>query len=289
MLDVRLFIIVAMIAASAAIMAYLAFQKYGGSLAERLALYRVDVGDRLRKTRNPFSTERFGRFQQILTGSAAVFGLILGEGILGRIFIALVFAAVCWFGADQYLNILWRRYCKDFEEQLADMVGVIANAVKSGNSVQQALELVVEEFSDPMSSEVAEVMHELRVGTALDVAIRNWIERMPNDDLEIFGIALIIQRQSGGNLSEILDNLADTMRQRKKMQGQIRTLTTQGRMSGMVLSFLPVALYLLLYVIMPERMGVMFTHPLGWAMVAMCAVMIGLGGFAVSKIVAIDV
>lgn len=289
MLDLRLFIIVAMIAASAAIMAYLAFQKYGGSLAERLALYRVDVGDRLRKTRNPFSTERFGRFQQILTGSAALFGLILGEGILGRIFVALVFAAVCWFGADQYLNLLWRRYCKDFEEQLADMVGVIANAVKAGNSVQQALELVVEEFSDPMASEVAEVMHELRVGTALDVAIRNWIERMPNDDLEIFGIAIIIQRQSGGNLSEILDNLADTMRQRKKMQGQIRTLTTQGRMSGMVLSFLPVALYLLLYIIMPERMGVMFTHPLGWAMVALCTVMIGVGGFAVSKIVAIDI
>lgn len=289
MLDLRLFIIVAMIAASAAIMAYLAFQKYGGSLSERLALYRVDVGDRLRKTRNPFSTERFGRFQQILTGSAALFGLILGEGILGRIFVALVFAAVCWFGADQYLNLLWRRYCKDFEEQLADMVGVIANAVKAGNSVQQALELVVEEFSDPMASEVAEVMHELRVGTALDAAMRNWIERMPNDDLEIFGIALIIQRQSGGNLSEILDNLADTMRQRKKMQGQIRTLTTQGRMSGMVLSFLPVALYLLLYIIMPERMGVMFTHPLGWAMVALCTVMIGVGGFAVSKIVAIDV
>ncbi len=288
-MDVRLLIIVFLIAASAAIMAYLAFQKYGGSIADRLALYRVDVGDRLRKTRNPFSTERFGRFQQILTGSAALFGLILGEGIFGRIFIAAVFAAVCWFGADQYLNVLWRRYCKDFEEQLADMVGVIANAVKAGNSVQQALELVVEEFSDPMSSEVAEVLHELRVGTALDAAIRNWVERMPNDDLEIFGIAVIIQRQSGGNLAEILDNLAETMRQRKKMQGQIRTLTTQGRMSGTVLSLLPVGLYVLLYVIMPERMGVLFTHPLGWAMVGFCAVMIGLGSFAVSKIVAIDV
>lgn len=288
-MDVRLFIIVAMIAASAAIMAYLAFQKYGGSLAERLALYRVDVGDRLRRTRNPFSTERFGRFQQILTASAAVFGLILGEGVMGRLFVSAVFAALCWFGADQYLNLLWRRYCKDFEEQLADMVGVVANAVKAGNSVQQALELVVEEFSDPMSSEVAEVLHELRVGTALDAAIRNWIERMPNDDLEIFGIAVIIQRQSGGNLAEILDNLADTMRQRKKMQGQIRTLTTQGRMSGMVLSVLPIGMYVLLYLIMPERMGVMFTHPLGWAMIGLCAVLIGLGSFAVSKIVAIDV
>lgn len=288
-MDIRLFIIVAMIAASAAIMAYLAFQKYGGSLAERLALYRVDVGDRLRRTRNPFSTERFGRFQQILTGSAALFGLILGEGLFGRLFIAWVFAAISWFGADQYLNFLWRRYQKDFEEQLADMVGVIANAVKAGNSVQQALELVVEEFSPPMSSEVAEVMHELRVGTALDAAIRNWLERMPNDDLEIFGIAIIIQRQSGGNLSEILDNLADTMRQRKKMQGQIRTLTTQGRMSGMVLSLLPVGMYVMLYLIMPDRMGVMFTHPVGWAMIALCAVMIGLGSFAVSKIVAIDV
>ncbi|HEY9899631.1 MAG TPA: type II secretion system F family protein [Pantanalinema sp.] len=288
-MDIRLILVVLLVALSAAIVAYLVFQKYGSALVERLAVYRSGVGLRLRRTRNPFSNERFSRFQQILTGITALLGLLIGAGVLGRLFMAAVFGAVSWFGADQYLNVLYRRYCKDFEEQLPDMVGVVANAVKAGNSVQQALELVVEEFTDPMSAEVSEVLHELRVGTALDVAIRNWLERMPNDDLEIFGMAVIIQRQTGGNLAEILDNLAGTMRDRKKMQGQIRTLTTQGRMSGAILSMLPVGLYCLLYLVMPERMGVLFTHPFGWAIIGVCAVMIGFGGFIISRIVAIDV
>lgn len=288
-MDIRLILVVLLVALSAAIIAYLVFQKYGAALVEKLDVYRSGVGLRLRRTRNPFSNERFSRFQQILTGSTALLGLLIGAGVLGRLFMAAVFGAVSWFGADQYLNVLYRKYCKDFEEQLPDMVGVVANAVKAGNSVQQALELVVEEFTAPMSDEVSEVLHELRVGTALDVAIRNWLERMPNDDLEIFGMAVIIQRQTGGNLAEILDNLAGTMRDRKKMQGQIRTLTTQGRMSGAILSMLPVGLYCLLYLVMPERMGILFTHPFGWAIIGVCATMIGLGGFVISRIVAIDV
>lgn len=288
-MDARLLLIVALVALAAAIVAYLFFQRYGMMVTERLETYREGVGDRLRRTRNPFETQRFNRFQQILTLSGALLGLLIGAEILGRIFMALVFAAVCWFGCDQYLTMLYRRYCKEFEEQLSDMVGVVANAVKAGNSVQQAFELVVDEFTDPMASEVAEVLHELRVGTALDVAIRNWLQRMPNDDLEIFGIAVVIQRQTGGNLSEILENLAGTMRDRKKIQGQIRTLTTQGRMSGTILSLLPVGLYCLLYLIMPERMGVIFTNPYGWAVIALVALMIGLGSFIVSRIVAIEV
>ncbi|MBO9541299.1 type II secretion system F family protein [bacterium] len=288
-MDIRLILVVLLVALSAAIVAYLVFQKYGGSLVEKLDTYRSGVGLRLRRTRNPFSNERFQRFQQILTGVTALLGLLIGAGVLGRLFMAAVFGAVSWFGADQYLNVLYRKYCKDFEEQLPDMVGVVANAVKAGNSVQQALELVVEEFTDPMSAEVSEVLHELRVGTALDVAIRNWLDRMPNDDLEIFGMAVIIQRQTGGNLAEILDNLATTMRDRKKMQGQIRTLTTQGRMSGAILSMLPVGLYCMLYLIMPERMGILFTHPFGWGIIGVCGLMIGLGGFVISRIVAIDV
>jgi tight adherence protein B len=288
-MDLRLGLVVLLVALSAAIAAYLALRQYGGGIVERLERYRTDVGDRLERTRNPYSTERFQRIQQVLSGAMALLGLLLGAGIAGRIFLAAVFGGVAWFGCDQYLNFLYRRYCKEFEEQLADMVGVVANAVKAGNSVQQALELVVEEFSDPMAAEVSEVLHELRVGTALDMAIKNWLERMDNDDLEIFGIAVIIQRQTGGNLAEILENLANTMRERKKMFGQIRTLTTQGRMSGTILSLLPVGLYIMLYLVMPERMGVLFTNPLGWAIIGLVAVMIGLGSFVVSRVVAIDV
>lgn len=288
-MDTRLFIIALLFAASVAIFGYVLLSQYGGNLAALLERYHIGVGDRLRRARNPYSTERFQKVQRALTASGTILGLLLGEGLFGRLFMAMLFAGVAWVGCDRFLSWLYQRYCRDFEDQLPDMVGVVANAIKAGHSVQQALELVMEEFTGPMASEVSEVLHELRVGTALDMAIHHWLERMPNDDLEIFGVAIIIQRQTGGNLAEILDNLVGTMRERKKMQGQIRTLTTQGRASGTILSMLPVGLYCLLYLMMPERMGVLFTHPLGLALIGGCVVMIGLGGFIISRIVTIDV
>src|SRR5262249_29768530 len=156
----------------------------GGELVARLDVYRQGVGARLNRTRNPFSTERFQRFQQLLAAGSALLGLLVGSGIMERLFTAALFGALAWFAADRYLNFLYRKYCKDFEDQLPEMVGVVSNALKAGHSVQQAMDLVVAEFADPMAAEVTEVLQELRVGTALDAAIRNWLERMPNDDLE---------------------------------------------------------------------------------------------------------
>ncbi|MBU6430343.1 MAG: type II secretion system F family protein, partial [Cyanobacteria bacterium REEB65] len=191
--------------------------------------------------------------------------------------------------ADRYLDWQWRRYLQEFEEQLPDMVSVIANAVKASFSVQQALELVTTEFTDPMAAEIVEVLQEIRVGVPFDHALANWSARMSNDDLDIFCTALIIQRQTGGNLSEVLDNLALTMRERRRIQGQIRTLTAQGRLSGTILTFLPVALYVVLYLIAPDRMGVLFTSTLGWALIAVCVVMVAIGSFIVRRIVTLDV
>ena len=250
-------------------------------------LEHTEVG--LARTRNPLSSEHFTRNQALLAGLFAVLGLAIGPGILPRLFLAAVFGGAIWLGADRYLEFQLRRYQQEFEEQLPDMVGVIANAVKSSFSVQQALELVTQEFTDPMAAEVTEVLQEIRMGVAFDQALTNWSERMLNDDLDIFCTALIIQRQTGGNLAEVLENLGQTMRERRRIQGQIRTLTAQGRLSGAILSFLPVGLYGVLYVVAPDRMGVLFSSTLGWAIIALCAVLIATGSFFIRRIVTLDV
>lgn len=250
---------------------------------------RVRTEKGLERTRNPLSSERFTRNKSILAGLVALLGLAIGPGILPRVFLAAIFGGAVWLGADRYLEFQWRRYLQEFEEQLPDMVSVIANAVKSSFSVPQALELVTGEFTDPMAAEVTEVLQELRMGVAFDQALTNWSDRMRNDDLDIFCTALIIQRQTGGNLSEVLDNLGATMRERRRIGGQIRTLTAQGRMSGTILTFLPVGLYAVLYLIAPARMGVLFTSDLGWALIAVCAVMITIGSVIVRRIVTLDV
>jgi tight adherence protein B len=288
-MDLRLLIVGILFGAAALIVAYMLLQQYGDRLSEFFDDYRGKLDHRLRRTRNPFSNENFERMQSISTIGAGVLGLLLGDGIMGRIFLGALFAGLTWWGFGRYLDILWQRYVKNFAEQLPDMVSVIANAIKAGHSVQQALELVIEEFQDPMASEVGEVAQELRMGVAMDQAMRNWASRIQDDDLDIFASAVIIQRQTGGNLAEILENLAGTMRERKKIHGQIRTLTTQGRMSGLVMSFLPLGLYVALYLIVPERMGLMFTHPMGWALIALVAVLLTIGGLFIKRIVTIDV
>lgn len=266
---------------------------FGGRIQLRiedsLDAYKEKAAAALRRTGNPLSTERFTRFQQILTGMTVLLGLLLGEGILARIFLAVLFGVCSWVGMDRYLGILWSRYLKELEEQLPDMVATVANAVKSGFSIQQALEAVITEFTPPMSEEMRAVVQELRMGVPMDRALQNWSERIRLDDLDIFCTALVIQRQTGGNLSEVLGNLGNTMRERRKIQGQIRTLTAQGRTSGMILAFLPVILFVVLYLLAPERQGLLLARPLGWVMIGVSAGMIGLGSFIVKKIVSIEI
>lgn len=288
-MDLRLLAAGALFGAAALIIAYMLLQQHGNRLSDWFEDYRGKLDHQLRRTRNPFSNENFERMQQLSAGGAGLLGLLLGDGLLGRLFLMGLFAGLTWWGFGRYLDILWQRYVKNFAEQLPDMVGVVANAVKAGHSVPQALELVIEEFQDPMASEVGEVAQELRMGVAMDQAMRNWSSRIADDDLDIFCSAVIIQRQTGGNLAEILENLAGTMRERKKIHGQIRTLTTQGRMSGLVMSFLPLGLYVALYLIVPERMGLMFTHPMGWGLIALVALLLTIGGLFIKRIVTIDV
>lgn len=288
-MDLRVILVAGLFGLAALILAYLLLQQYGDRLSEFFEDYRGRLNLKLRRTRNPFSNEGFERIQQVSTIGAGLLGLMLGDGMMGRLFLGALFAGLTFWGFGRYLDILWQRYVKHFAEQLPDMVSVIANAVKAGHSVQQALELVIDEFQDPMASEVEEVIQELRMGVAMDQAMRNWSARIQDDDLDIFCSAVIIQRQTGGNLAEILENLVGTMRERKRIHGQIRTLTTQGRMSGLVMSILPLGLYVGLYLIVPERMGLMFTHPMGWALIALVAVLLTIGGLVIKRIVTIDV
>ena len=288
-MDIRLVLVFALAFVAAGLAAFALLGRYQGRIAELIEQYQERAGATLARSRNPLTTETFTRNQGIIAGIFALLGAALAPGILPRLFLGALFGGLAWFAADRYLDFQWQRYQKDFEEQLPDMVGVIANAVKSSFSVQQALELVTAEFNDPMSAEVTEVLQEIKMGLPFEETLQNWSERLGNDDLDIFVTALVIQRQTGGNLSEILENLAATMRERRRIQGQIRTLTTQGRFSGTILSFLPVGLYVVLYIIAPERMGVLFTDSLGWALIAICATMITIGSLVVRRIVTVDV
>ena len=150
---------------------------------------------------------------------------------------------------------------KSFNKQLPDTITLIANALRAGSSFLQAIELVVRESRPPISTEFGRVIREVNLGLPFDQALENMVRRVKSDDLELMATAISVQHQVGGNLAEILDSIAYTIRERVRIKGEIQTLTAQQRLSGYVVGFLPIALAGFLFVAAPGFMEPMFANP----------------------------
>jgi len=148
-----------------------------------------------------------------------------------------------------------------FNKSLPDTIMLIANALRAGSSFLQAIELVVRETRPPISTEFGRVIREVNLGLPFDQALENMVRRVRSDDLELMATAIAIQHQVGGNLAEILDSIAYTIRERVRIKGEIRTLTAQQRLSGYVVGFLPIALAGFLFIAAPGFMDPMFANP----------------------------
>src|SRR5215207_9213899 len=141
---------------------------------------------------------------------------------------------------------------KSFNKQLPDTITLIANALRAGSSFLQAIELVVRESRPPISTEFGRVIREVNLGLAFDVALENMVRRVRSDDLELMATAIAIQHTVGGNLAEILDSIAFTIRERVRIKGEIQPLTAQQRLSGYVVGFLPIGLAGFLFIAAPR-------------------------------------
>jgi tight adherence protein B len=183
-----------------------------------------------------------------------------------------------------------------FNKQLPDTITLIANALRAGSSFLQAIEMVVRESSPPVTVEFGRVLREVNLGLAFDVALDNMVRRVRSDDLELMATAITIQHQVGGNLAEILDSIAYTIRERVRIKGEIKTLTAQGRLSGYVVAGMPVILMGLLFVLAPGFMQPLFENPPGIMGLPAGVIILAIGGFfmfigfmAIRRIVAIEV
>jgi tight adherence protein B len=183
-----------------------------------------------------------------------------------------------------------------FNKQLPDTITLIANALRAGSSFLQAIELVVRESRPPISTEFARVIREVNLGLPFEQALENMVRRVRSDDLELMATAISIQHTVGGNLAEILDSIAFTIRERVRIQGEIRTLTAQQRMSGYVVGFLPVALAAFLFVAAPGFMEPMFDArisvmglPLGVIIMVIGGISMFFGFMFIRRIVDIEV
>jgi tight adherence protein B len=183
-----------------------------------------------------------------------------------------------------------------FNKQLPDTITLIANGLRAGSSFLQAIELVVREARPPVSTEFARVIREVNLGLAFDEALENMVRRVRSDDLELMATAISIQHNVGGNLAEILDSIAYTIRERVRIKGEIRTLTAQQRLSGYVVGFLPIALAGFLFIAAPGFMSPMFDDsvnilglPAGVIILIFGGFMMFMGFMFIRKIVDIEV
>jgi tight adherence protein B len=183
-----------------------------------------------------------------------------------------------------------------FNKQLPDTITLLANGLRAGSSFLQAVELVVRESRPPVSTEFSRVIREVNLGLPFEQAMENMVRRVRSDDLELMATAINIQHTVGGNLAEILDSIAFTIRERVRIKGEIRTLTAQQRLSGYVVGFLPIALAGFLFVAAPNFMQPMFDKPpealglpLGVVILAFGGFMMFIGFLLIRKIVDIEV
>lgn len=177
-----------------------------------------------------------------------------------------------------------------FEEQLPDTLGLWVNALRSGYSVLQAMEAISRDAPEPTATEFKRVVQEVQLGIDVQDALEHLLNRVASEDLDLVITAVNIQREVGGNLAEILEVISKTIRERIKLKGEIRVMTTQGRVTGYLISFLPIILALFLSAVSPDFMNPLFENrTCGWPMVGIGLALIGIGSAAIQKIVDIEI
>lgn len=215
-------------------------------------------------------------------------GLSVGGIVLGWLIDRALFGTLMGaLGAALPFIYLNRRVVKRrrmLENQLADALSLIANSLRSGYSFLQAMDVVAKESPPPISKEFEMVLRETRVNIPIEEALQNLVARVQSEDLDLTVTAMLIQRQVGGNMAEVMDNIAGTIRDRAKLATEVHTLTATGRMSGWVVASVPAALVVLVSLINPDFMKPLWTDPIGWAALGLGAGMQLTGVFIISRI-----
>jgi tight adherence protein B len=220
---------------------------------------------------------------------AAMMGVALpmagGLSVKFAPFIGIFFAAMpfCWLVFKRKSRL------KKFAAQLPEALELIARALRAGHSLAAGFNLVAQEMSKPIAKEFGRTFEEQNLGSPLEESLEKLCERIPNLDLKFFATAVILQRQTGGDLAEILDKIGRLIRERFKIWGQVQALTGEGRLSGIVLLALPPALFVVVYRMNPDYLMLLFTDDLGKKMLIGGIVMQLLGAVAIQKIINIRV
>jgi len=209
--------------------------------------------------------------------------------LTGSIGLSLVLGVPSFFLPKIVIQNMQKRRNRKIEDQLESTIEALVNTMKAGYSLVQALQYIVKELPRPISLEFSLVLRENRLGITLDEALTNMASRINSKELDILVNSVIICRQLGGNVTEVLDKIAGTIRERHRLEGQIKTQTAQARMQGYLVGLMPLGLGVIMYTLDPASMTQMFTRPIGMILLIVMVVMITVGLFVIQRLVNIDI
>ncbi len=232
-----------------------------------------------------FSFDRFVMIAAGLGVAGAIFAVFFQLPILSIPVVALVWSALPVF----WLLKRRRKRIDQFVESMPEAVELISRALRAGHGLASGLHLVADEMKGPVADEFNRVFEEQNLGIPIELSLRNLADRVPSMDVRFFVIAVIIQRSTGGDLAEVLDKIGRLIRQRFELHGHVKSLTAEGRLSGVVLLGLPPSLLACLYFLNYEYVGALFTDPMGVKMLSITAAGQVVGAWVIKKIVAIKV
>jgi tight adherence protein B len=220
----------------------------------------------------------------VVVAGAAAFFLRGGDAIAG-----VAAAGIAFFLPRIYIGMAKSRRLRAFNNQLGDSINLIVNSLRAGYSVLQAMEAVAEEMGDPIATEFGRVVQEVQLGLTLEQAFGHMLRRITSDDLDMMVTAINVQREVGGNLAEVLDSISHTIRERIRIKGEMQSLTAQSRISGYMVSFIPVVLAGFIYLINGEFMSLLWQHTCGYIMLGAAVLGIILGFIIINKMMQIDI
>jgi tight adherence protein B len=247
---------------------------------------RVGLDEQLSRAGVPLTAGEFILLVAIIVG----IGLIVSVALHNMFLLALLAAGAIW-GPRWWITSRHAKRARDFNNQLPAMIHLLANAIRSGNNTAQALDLAARQSNVPMSRELQLVVQKIAYGTGVKESLESLTARIQSVDLQLLVTAITIQMETGGNLVLILERISETIRERVRLEGEIKALTAQQRYSGYVVALMPVAISMLLFVFNPNYILNVFRTTVwcGWVMFLTAGTMIVIGVMVIRKVVDIHV
>lgn len=242
------------------------------------------MGQKKEKKEGVVSIKAFMPFVMAIIAIIAIISVIRWQ----KFVVSFSLLIACFIASEVIKKLKIKRRLKLFSSQLADGLTLIANSLNSGFSLQQSVDTMVKQMPPPISYEFLLALREYRLGKPIEAALADMQKRVPSEDLHLIVTAISLSRETGGNLSKVLESIANMIREKMRIEGKVEALTSNGKLQGLIIGLLPFAIGVAMYIINPDLIAPIYKTQIGWALIGVMAILETLGLIVIRRMVSIE-